>query len=237
MTMTVETAISQAMETWRRLGVGEEAAAEMAEELAADLTAAALDGRDTADYLGGDVDALATSWAVERGLLPLHLRLKETAVAAAKGAVAPAVLALGFCYVSWSHLLDPCSGLGLFGEASTCRGTLDTPWIWVGWVLCAVVAFFTIRRTVRVTLQRHLAARREATLHALTRTVALIIVAAALVGGGIGLLAPAVFGYFAILGFPVALAGMIGTVAAGAALVRYRTCPTTDHPEAAVSPL
>ncbi|MFI6764128.1 hypothetical protein [Streptomyces sp. NPDC050355] len=52
------------MEAWRRLGGDGDAAAEMAEELAADLTAAARDGRDPGAYIGDDVDALATSWAV-----------------------------------------------------------------------------------------------------------------------------------------------------------------------------
>ncbi|ARF53140.1 hypothetical protein [Streptomyces gilvosporeus] len=232
MTLTVETAISQVMETWRRLGVDEDTAAEMAEELAADLTAAAQDGRDISAFIGGDVDALATSWAVERGLLPLHRRLKESALAGAGGAFVPAVLALAFCFLSWSHTLDACtgSGTGPDGEALGCRPTLDAPWMWVGWAVCMPLAFFMIRHTVRVTLQHHLAPVREATMRALTKTLPLIELTAALVGGGIGLLAQPVFGYFAILAFPFALVGMLGTVAAGVALVRHRTCPTADLP-------
>ncbi|MEW1749112.1 hypothetical protein [Streptomyces angustmyceticus] len=70
MTLTVEDAIHEAMETWRRLGLEPDTTDEMAEELAADLTAAAFDGRSVTDYIGGDIDALATSWAIERGLLP-----------------------------------------------------------------------------------------------------------------------------------------------------------------------
>ncbi|MFG2286174.1 hypothetical protein ACGFOU_08945 [Streptomyces sp. NPDC048595] len=227
--MTVETVISQAMEAWRRLGVDEDAAAEMAEELAADLTAAARDGRDPGAYLGDDVDALATSWAVERGLL-LHPRLKETALAAAGGAFVPAVLALVFAFLSWSHTFDPCTGAGTGpdGEVLGCRSTLDAPWMWVGWAACMLVAYFMMRRNVAVTLQHHLAPAREATMRALTRTLPLVIAAAALVGGGIGLLGSDVFGSFAILAFPLALVGMLGAAAGGAALVRHRTRPKAE---------
>ena len=78
MTLTVDDAIHTATETWRRLGVEQATADEMAEELAADLAAASADGRSVADYMGGDVEALATSWADERGLVPARQHLKET---------------------------------------------------------------------------------------------------------------------------------------------------------------
>ncbi|MFE7314151.1 hypothetical protein ACFU7T_13790 [Streptomyces sp. NPDC057555] len=224
--MTVDHAISQAMKTWRRLGVEEEAAQEMAEELAADLTAAVADGRTASAYVGGDVDTLATSWAVERGLLPVqHQRLKETAAAAAKGAAAPALAAVFFCWVSMSHVLDPC--------ASDCRTTTDAPWMWVGWVLCAAVGYWLVLRAVSRRLERHQAAGREATLRALTRTLPLIVVAAALIGGGIGLLFSVIFGYFQIFALLPALVSMPAAVASGAAWVRHRTCPpvnTTSRP-------
>ncbi|MEU8785336.1 hypothetical protein [Streptomyces sp. NPDC048637] len=235
MTPTVETVIPQAMATWRRLGVDEDTAAEMAEDLAADLTAAAHDGRDAGAVIGDDVDALATSWAVERGLPPLHWRVKETAVAAAGGAFVPAILALVFCFLSWDHTFDPCASWAEPGGGTpgTCRSTLESPWMWAGWAGwagCALLAFFMIRRTVSVTLQHHLAPAREATLRALPKALPVIIVAGALVGGGIGLLGEPVLGYFAILALPVALVGMLGTVAAGAALLRHRTCPTKEFP-------
>ncbi|MGG7574946.1 hypothetical protein [Streptomyces sirii] len=145
----------------------------------------------------------------------------------------PAVLALVFAFLSWSHTLDPCSGVGTGpdGEVLGCRSTLDAPWMWVGWVACMLVAYFMMRRNVAVTLQHHLAPAREATMRALTRTLPLVIVAAALVGGVIvGLLGPYVFGYFAILGFPLGLVGMLGAAAGGVALVRHRTCPTVETP-------
>ncbi|MGW2921870.1 hypothetical protein ACWDBF_28920 [Streptomyces angustmyceticus] len=111
-----------------------------------------------------------------------------------------------------------------------CRSTLDAPWMWAGWVLCALGGYLMVRRTVGVTLRHHAAPLREATMRAMTKALPLIIVAAALVGGGIGLLGPYAFGSFTILAFPIALAGMLGTVAAGTALVRHRICPTVDSP-------
>ncbi|MFB7629506.1 hypothetical protein ACFC0M_00945 [Streptomyces sp. NPDC056149] len=219
--MTVENAISQAMKTWHRLGVDEEAAQEMAEELAADLTAAVADGRSVSAYVGGDVDALVTSWAVEHGLLPVqHRRLKETGAAAAKGAAVPALAAVFFCLVSMSHLLDPC--------ALDCRTTTDAPWMWVGWVLCAAVGYWLVLRAVSRRLERHQAAGREATRRALTRTLPVIVMAAALIGGGIGLLFSVILGYFQIFALLPALASMPAAVAVGAAWVRHCTCPPVN---------
>ncbi|GAB7035822.1 hypothetical protein AB0G35_29640 [Streptomyces sp. NPDC021749] len=232
MTLTVEDAIHQATETWHHLGVNGKTADEMAEELAADLTAAAADGRSVTDYIGGDVEALATSWAVERGLLPAHRRLKETAFAAATGAALPAFAALLFWWINTSHLLDPSS------ESLTT--TLDgrvlrevhrypnpgVPLMWLGWVVCLLAAFLFVRRAVNETLQRPRDPARDATMRALTKTLPLILLAAALVACAIGVFGAYVIGYYQLLfTVPVALAGMIGTVAAGAAWVRHRTCP------------
>ncbi|MGW3013690.1 hypothetical protein ACWC9R_33400 [Streptomyces sp. NPDC001219] len=231
MTLTIENAIQQAEQTWRRLGVDKAAAAEMAEELLADLVAAADDGRSVTDYIGGDIEALATSWAVERGLLPVQQRcLKETAIAAASGAALPALFAVLLCWVSWSHLLDPCSGWGTGpdGEVLGCRSTVDAWWMWAGWVLCAAAAYGLVLRSVSCALDNHLAAGRDATRRQLVKTLPLIVLAAALAGGGIGLLGAVVFGYFAILAFPVALAAMPAVTAAGAAWVRHRSCPPVD---------
>ncbi|SOE11762.1 hypothetical protein SAMN06272775_2745 [Streptomyces sp. 2323.1] len=231
MTLTVDDAILTATETWRRLGVEQAAADEMAEELAADLAAASADGRSVADYMGGDVEALATSWADERGLVPVRRHLKETAVAAAQGAVLPALAALAFWYVNWSHLLDPS------GEAMTT--TLDghvvreirrspnvgVPLMWVGLPLCVVAAFFLIRRAVRETLRHHRASMIEATVQTLAKALPVIFAVAAVLAVAIGYFGDFAIGYFQLFfTVPMALAGMVGTVAAGAAWVRNRTC-------------
>ncbi|MFI0785693.1 hypothetical protein ACH4Q6_08870 [Streptomyces lydicus] len=232
MTLTVDDAIHQATETWRRLSVEQDTADEMAEELAADLTAAASDGRSVADYIGGDVEALATSWADERGLLPAHRYLKETAVAAAQGAVLPALAALAVWYVCWSHLLDP-SGASLTtmpgGHVLSEVRTFPNPGVpvmWVGLPVCALAAFFLIRRAVHGTLRHHGAPAREATVRALTKALPVLLVAAAGLGVAIGIFGASVVGYYQLLfTAPFAPAVMTGAVAAGAAWVRHRTCP------------
>ncbi|MCY0932491.1 hypothetical protein OTB20_41440 [Streptomyces sp. H27-H1] len=231
MTLTVENATQQARQTWHRLGVNKAAAEEMAEELSADLVAADLDGRSVADYIGGDIEALATSWAMERGLLPVqHRRLKEIAAAAAKGAALPALLAVFLCWVSWSHLLDPCTGRGTGpgGEVLGCRTTLDAWWMWAGWALCAAAAYWLVLRGVSRRLEHHLAAGRDATRRTLVKTLPLIVVAAALAGGGIGLLGAAVLGNLGIVAFPGALAAMPAAVAGGCAWIRHHACPPVD---------
>ncbi|MFF8309533.1 hypothetical protein [Streptomyces lydicus] len=232
MTLTVDDAIHRASETWRRLGVAQGTAEEMAEELAADLTAASSDGRSVTDYLGGDVEALATSWADERGLLPVRRHLKETAVAAAQGAALPALAALAFWWVSWSHLLDPSSEsmtTTLDGHAVwEVRKFSDpgVPLMWVGWAACLLAAFLLVRRAVRMTLQYHRATAAEATVPALTKALPVILVAAAGLGVAIGFFGSYVVGDFQLLfTVPVAPAGMTGAVAAGAAWIRHRTCP------------
>ncbi|MFK0291861.1 hypothetical protein ACIQU6_15490 [Streptomyces sp. NPDC090442] len=232
MTPTVEEAVHQARETWRRLGVEQDAVEEMTEELAADLTAAAFDGQSVTDYLGKDVEAIAVSWAAERGLVPVRRRLKETAVAAAMGATVPALAALGIWWVSWSGLLGgttesttATAGGGVLWEVYK-SPNLGVPLMWVGWVACLLAAFFLIRRTVAAELERTLDPARKATTRAMTKALPLILPAAAVLGGAIGLFGAYAVGYFQLLfTVPIALAGMIGAVAAGAAWVRHRACP------------
>ncbi|MFI5522254.1 hypothetical protein [Streptomyces platensis] len=232
MTLTVDKAIHTATETWRRLGVEQATAKEMAEELAADLTAASSDGRSVADYVGGDVEALAASWADERGLLPVRRHLKEAAIAAAQGATLPALAALALWYVSWSHLLDPSGESGV----TTPDGHMvrevrqfanpGVPLMWVGLPLCALIAFFLVRRAVRGALQHHHAPAVEATAQALTKALPVILAVAAALAAGVGYFGDRVVGTYQLLfTAPMAPAVMIAAIAAGAAWVRHRTCP------------
>ncbi|MGA5560298.1 hypothetical protein ACPCUV_03805 [Streptomyces platensis] len=232
MTLTVDDAIHTATKTWRRLGIEEATAEEMAEELAADLTAASSDGRSVADYMGGNVEALATSWANERGLVPVRPHLKETAVAAAQGAALPALAALVFWFVNVSHLLDPSSEYmrtTLDGQVWEIRHFPNpgVPVMWVGLPLCVVAAFFLIRRAVRGTLQYHHAPAIEATMRTLTKALPVILAAAAVLAVAIGYFGDRVIGTYQLVFIaPMAPAAMIGAVAAGAAWVRNRTCPS-----------
>ncbi|WP_414504378.1 hypothetical protein [Streptomyces sp. NEAU-L66] len=233
MTLAVEDAIHQAMETWRRLGIEQDAADEMAEELAADLTAAASDGRSVTDYIGGDIDALATSWAVERGLRATNPRLKETAAAAARGAAVPAVVAV----ILWLAGM-PGGLLDRDSEAMTTQlhgppvwevhhyPNPGTPLMWVGWAVCLLGAFFWIRSTVAAELQHQHDPARDVTMRALTKALPLILAAAALLGSAINVLGAYAFPYFqVIVTVLIAPVAMLGAVAAGAAWVRDRSCP------------
>ncbi|MEU8783458.1 hypothetical protein [Streptomyces sp. NPDC048637] len=233
MTLTVDDAIHQAMETWHRLGIEQDAVDEMAEELAADLTAAAVDGRAVTDYIGGDLDALATSWAVERGLLPSRPHLKETAVAAAKGAAIPAVVAV----ILWmagtpGGLLDRSTELRVTQPDGPPLVEVHNypnpgiPLMWVGWAVCLVAAFFLIRRAVAAKLQRRHDPAREETLRAITKALPLILLAAALAATVLNFMGAYAFDYFqGIVNVLVGPFAMVGVVAAGTAWVRDRTCP------------
>ncbi|MDT0460629.1 hypothetical protein RM550_33725 [Streptomyces sp. DSM 41527] len=233
MTLTVEDAIDQATKTWRRLGIEQDAADEMAEELAADLTAAASDGRSVTDYIGGDLDALATSWAAERGLLPTGPRLKETALAAVRGAAVPAVVAV---ILWWAGM--PGGLLDRDSEAMTTQlhgppvwevhhyPNPGAPLMWVGWAVCLLAAFFWIRSTVAAELRRQHDPAREVTMRALTKALPLILLAAALLGTAISFFGDYAFSYFqVIVTVLIAPVAMLGAVAAGTAWVRNRSCP------------
>ncbi|MEU9485391.1 hypothetical protein AB0D83_17230 [Streptomyces decoyicus] len=233
MTLTVEDAIHQAMETWHRLGVEQDAADEMAEELAADLTAADIDGRSVTDYIGGDIDALATSWAVERGLLPTGPHLKKTAAAAARGTAVPAVVAI---LLWWAGM--PGGLLDSDSEAMTTQmhgppvwevhhyPNPGTPLMWVGWAVCLLGAFFWIRSTVAAELRRRHDPARAVTMRAMTKALPLILLVAALLGTAINFLGAYAFPYFqVIVTVLIAPVAMLGAVAAGAAWVRDRSCP------------
>jgi hypothetical protein len=65
--------VEQCRREWRRLGVADPLAEEMAADLASDLEAAEAEGVSAADYLGGsasDPRSFAASWASERGVIP-----------------------------------------------------------------------------------------------------------------------------------------------------------------------
>jgi hypothetical protein len=65
--------VEQCRREWRRLGVADPLAEEMAADLASDLKEAEADGVSAAEYLGrsaSDPRSFAASWASERGLLP-----------------------------------------------------------------------------------------------------------------------------------------------------------------------
>jgi hypothetical protein len=104
---------------WRRLGVPEPAANEMAADLAADLKEAEQDGVTAEEVLGSgafDPRAFAASWASERGLVPAQRRDRmrdHRLLLALLGLVvllAAAGLTTGLLVNSRSHHSSPVDG-------------------------------------------------------------------------------------------------------------------------------
>jgi hypothetical protein len=104
---------------WRRLGVPEPAANEMAADLAADLKEAEQDGVTAEEVLGSgafDPRAFAASWATERGLVPAQRRDRmrdHRLLLALLGLVvllAAAGLTAGLLVNSRSHHSSPVDG-------------------------------------------------------------------------------------------------------------------------------
>jgi hypothetical protein len=65
--------VEQCRKEWRRLGVADRLAEEMAADLASDLGEAEAEGFSAEDYLGSsasDPRLFAASWATERGIIP-----------------------------------------------------------------------------------------------------------------------------------------------------------------------
>ena len=65
--------VEQCRAEWRRLGVADPLAEEMAVDLASDLEEAEAEGVSAVDYLGrslSDPRSFAASWATERGIIP-----------------------------------------------------------------------------------------------------------------------------------------------------------------------
>ena len=65
--------VEQCRREWKRLGVPDPLAEEMAADLASDLTDAGADGVSAEEFLGSsasDPPSFAASWAAERGIIP-----------------------------------------------------------------------------------------------------------------------------------------------------------------------
>ena len=67
--------VEQCRQEWKRLGVPDPLAEEMASDLASDLNEAEADGVSAEEFLGsslGDPASFAASWADERGIIPVR---------------------------------------------------------------------------------------------------------------------------------------------------------------------
>jgi hypothetical protein len=116
--------VEQCRQEWRRLGVADPLAEEMAADLASDLEEAEAEGVSAAQYLGSmasDPRSFAASWATERGIIPAPPSREEgrrrprplvafTTLAAITAIVAALLLATGepkLALTSRSHLPTP----------------------------------------------------------------------------------------------------------------------------------
>ena len=154
--------IEQCRSEWRRLGVADPLAEEMAADLASDLREAEAEGVSAEEYLGSSVfdpRSFAASWAAERGIVPTppsrgNARFRPlvlvafTALAAIALIVAALLLLTGQPRVSvvasrTTRPLFPTPPPGSFGPSGPSRVVLHTsasaPIEWI-LLLFAIVA-------------------------------------------------------------------------------------------------
>ena len=178
--------LRQCRRTWRRLGVPKPVAREMAEELEADLGAAAADGVDPADFVGDDARSFATAWARERGAVEPRLLLARTVIVAAIGLVPGTIVGLFGAYGlssdavaeilgsehqvapnHWEMIYDPPGWLilGLYGAGAV--------FAYAG-AVCAVAALLRWRQdpALERTVRALLVALPLATVTAIAATIA-----------------------------------------------------------------
>jgi hypothetical protein len=192
--------------TWRRLGLTRSEMDAMSDELASDLEAAAAEGVEPQEYLGGDAAGVARSWASSRGLV--RPRFHVVGVMAVSLLVTiPMLFAASYIYVATTSayvadLFRPgwdWAQPGPFDGDGTVRPFVTVPlWLFVGWyVVAAIAGAAGILLAVSAYLRRWADPARVDTIRAL----AVVLLPAAVVAG------------FAVAGVSKALAGFNGTLA------------------------
>jgi hypothetical protein len=143
--------VEQCRREWRRLGVADPLAEEMAADLASDLEEAAAEGVSAAEYLGrsaSDPRSFAASWASERGIIPAPRDQEEgrrrplalvafTALAAIAVIVSALLLATGEPKVALtsrttrSHLATPSGHIVPSGTVRRVQASAAAPVEWI----------------------------------------------------------------------------------------------------------
>lgn len=155
----VDRVVDQCEQTWRRLRVRTSDRAAMADELRSDLQHVAEAGVGPAEFLGGDSDTFARTWASERGVVRPRFRLASTTIVAAAAMLPGAGFAAVLPLLSTSEWgltalvkafpsqraktnLDCLLGPTTVGGCSS--PSWDTPaWLIAGWYATGVaIAFF-----------------------------------------------------------------------------------------------
>ena len=130
--------VDECRREWKRLGVPDPVAAEMAADLAADLEEAMAEGASPEDVLGNaasDARSFAAAWATERGLIR-HQRASARAwrarVPLATAAVFAIVAIVGAALVIRASPSGAGQqGLTRFGAPSRARVVVKAPTVWV----------------------------------------------------------------------------------------------------------
>jgi hypothetical protein len=153
--------VEQCRREWRRLGVPDPVADEMAAELASDLGEAEADGISARELLGQsalDPPSFAAAWAAERGIVPNRQPDRATArrrpvflavftgVAAIALVVAAALLLTGEPKLTLTTSRNPLLGPlppGVGGQVHTTSAAAPIEWILL--VLAAVALGFAAR--------------------------------------------------------------------------------------------
>jgi hypothetical protein len=152
--------VEQCRREWRRLGVPDPLAEEMATDLASDLREAEAEGVSTEELLGSsafDPSAFAATWAAERGIIPKtpsqpHRRrplslMAFTAIAAIALIVAAALLLTGEPKLTLRtsrppHALSPLPP-GVGGQVHSTSASAPIEWILL--VLAIIALGFAAR--------------------------------------------------------------------------------------------
>ena len=151
--------VEQCRQEWRRLGVADPIAEEMAADLASDLEEAEGEGVSAADYLGAsasDPRSFAASWASERGIIPgpsgrekggrrPRALVAFTALAAIAAIVASLLLATGEPKLSLARTTPP-SGASRTVVSTSAAAPIEwillfvalaalgfSAWLWLRW--------------------------------------------------------------------------------------------------------
>jgi len=121
--------IEECRREWKRLGVADDVAKEMAAEVEADLAEADAERVPVADVVGIDARTFANDWATARGVIRTRRRIPWAAVAVA--ALALVAIAGGVLVMTDSTSYSSAVALVRFGSAAANRLVVVGPSEWI----------------------------------------------------------------------------------------------------------
>jgi hypothetical protein len=233
--------IRTAQRTWQRLGVPPGDASQMSRELEADLAAARADGRDPAQYVGGDPAGFARAWAASRGLVRAKRRTIIVAAAGLAGLLPGAAMAVLAVTLPSSLVFNNMIGNQSFVTTTAGTGGLDAIAYdyagpvaslgfiaYLGYFLGAVISAGGCYVAVSAVLRLGADPLRTRTLRLLARLGPLIILGACLAGVSAASLTDFSYGADTVA---LAAAASAAIAAVGIALIRLLSLRTHAEPE------